>query len=296
MSYFDVRIPGLKMQVVQADGQNIEPVPVDEFRIAVAETYDVIVTPTQATSYTIVAESTDRTGFALASLAADTVEPRIEVPNHRPRALLTMADMNMTAMDMNAMEMDEVAASNVDHTAMGHSQPAPPAVQNGHTMTVLSNDILSPPVGAPAGAKVLSYSDLKAREPNTDLRTREREVIVRLGGNMERYIWTINGKKFEDAEPIMLRYGERVRLTFINDSMMNHPMHLHGMFVELANGQEIPKQPRKHVVNVGPGRTYSADRTANEAGEWAFHCHLLYHMASGMFRKVIVAKTMAEVL
>ena len=153
-----------------------------------------------------------------------------------------------------------------------------------------SNDLLAPPIGAPPGASVLSYADLRALEPNQDLRAPERTVIVRLGGTMERYIWTINGQKFDEAEPIELRYGERVRLTFINETMMNHPMHLHGMFVELDNGQPVDKQPRKHVVNVGPGRTYSVDLTANEPGEWAFHCHLMYHMSSGMMRKVVVAR------
>lgn len=155
------------------------------------------------------------------------------------------------------------------------------------------NHELSPPVGAPKGARVLSYADLKALEHNDDLRAPQREIEVRLGGNMERYLWTINGKKFEDAKPIELRYGERVKLTFINESMMNHPMHLHGLFVELENGQPREMQPRKHIVNVGPGRRYSVEITADEPGEWAFHCHLLYHMASGMMRKVTVA-TMEE--
>lgn len=290
MSYFDVRIPGLKMEVVQADGQNVEPVEVDEFRIAVAETYDVIVTPAEAKAYTVVAEAMDRTGFALGALAPEGMGAKVETPTQRPRALLTMADMGPAhgEMDHGAAEMDSM----VDHAAMGHAAPAP---GGSHDMAgPVGNDVLSPPVGAPPGAKVLGYEDLKALEPNDDLREPGREIVVTLGGNMERYIWTINGRKFSEADPILLRYGERVRLTFVNETMMNHPMHLHGMFVELDNGQTAETQPRKHVVNIGPGRTYSVDLTADEAGEWAFHCHLMYHMASGMMRKVVVARVAAD--
>ncbi len=292
MSYFDVRIPGLKMEVVQADGQNVVPVEVDELRIAVAETYDVIITPTEAMDYQILAESIDRTGFAAGILTTQVDgAPSLNLPPSRPRSLLTMADMGM---DMSEMSMSSsMNQPQTDHATMGHDIPSPAPMD--HDSGPVSNDIFSPPVGAPEGAKVLTYSDLVALEPNTDLREPGREIIVRLGGNMERYIWTINGEKFVDADPIMLHYGERVKLTFINETMMNHPMHLHGMFVELENGQPAETQPRKHVVNVGPGRTYSVDINANEAGEWAFHCHLMYHMASGMFRKVVVAQLAAEV-
>ncbi len=306
MSYFDVRIPGMTMEVVQADGQNVVPVTVDEFRIAVAETYDVVITPTTPEPLQVLAEAMDRTGFAAGVLMTGTGPATLTLPPSRPRGLLTMADMSMDMdMDMGnegsspSMPMGEA----VDHAAMGHDMPMKEPVDHaamGHAaMTMengaVSNDVFSPPVGAPAGAKVLTYADLVALEPNTDLREPGREIVVRLGGNMERYIWTINGEKFADAKPIMLRYGERVKLTFINETMMNHPMHLHGVFVELENGQPMATQPRKHVVNVGPGRTYSVDISATEAGEWAFHCHLMYHMASGMFRKVVVATLAAEV-
>ena len=295
MSYFDVRIPGLKMEVVQTDGQNVVPVTVDEFRIAVAETYDVIVTPQEAGPYQILAESIDRTGFAAGVLSTQEGIGSVTLPPSRPRSLLTMADMGMNHGGMG----DEISSQGtMDHAAMGHEMPSQGTMDHaamGHGGPV-SNDVFSPPVGAPEGAKVLTYADLAALEPNTDLREPEREIVVRLGGNMERYIWTLNGEKFADADPIMLRYGERVKLTFINETMMNHPMHLHGMFVELDNGQPTETQPRKHVVNVGPGRTYSVDITADEAGEWAFHCHLMYHMSSGMFRKVVVAKLAAEAI
>ncbi len=338
MSYFDVRIPGLQMEVVQTDGQNVVPVTVDEFRIAVAETYDVIVTPQEAGPYQILAESIDRTGFAAGVLSTQEGIGSVTLPPSRPRSLLTMADMGMDhgamadeagtqnpmdhaamghdmpsqgTMDHAAMGHDMPSQGTMDHAAMGHDMPSQGTMDHaamGHDMPSqgtmdhaamghggpVSNDVFSPPVGAPEGAKVLTYADLAALEPNTDLREPGREIVVRLGGNMERYIWTLNGEKFADADPIILRYGERVKLTFINETMMNHPMHLHGMFVELDNGQPSETQPRKHVVNVGPGRTYSVDITADEAGEWAFHCHLMYHMSSGMFRKVVVAKLAAE--
>jgi FtsP/CotA-like multicopper oxidase with cupredoxin domain len=144
--------------------------------------------------------------------------------------------------------------------------------------------------GAPYGAKVLSYADLRSARPQADTRPPQREVVVRLSGNMERYIWTLNGKKFGEAEPIRLNYGERVKLTFINETMMAHPMHLHGMFTQLDNGQPLDRVPDKSVVSVAPGKTYSALITADAPGEWAFHCHLLYHMESGMMQKVVVAR------
>ena len=304
MSYFDVRIPGLEMQIVQTDGQNVVPVTVDEFRIAVAETYDVIVTPKEAVDYQILAEAMDRTGFAAGMLMQGTRTAVLTLPPSRPRSLLTMSDMAMDhgmspEVAPHRSQQMHSAPDTTEHASTGHTMPITPAMDHaamGHGSNAPSNDLLSPPVGAPEGAKVLSYADLIALEPNVDLRTPEREIIVRLGGNMERYIWTINDQKFEDASPIQLRYGERVKLTFINETMMNHPMHLHGMFVELENGQPAETQPRKHVVNVGPGRTYSVDINATEVGEWAFHCHLMYHMASGMFRKVVVARLAAEAM
>jgi FtsP/CotA-like multicopper oxidase with cupredoxin domain len=259
MSFFDLRIPGLKMKVVQADGQGVEPVKVDEFRIAPAETYDVVVTPPDDRAYTIAVEPIDRTGFALGTLA-----PREGMkgptPTQRPRALLTMGDMGMS-MDMSGMSMS------MEDMKSGWADAA-----------------------TPPGEKALSYADLRYAGIQKDTRQPERTIDVRLGGNMERYIWTINGKKFSDAEPLRLRYGERVRLKFTNETMMAHPMHLHGMFVQLENGQPAEKLPNKHTVIVPPGQSYSVLLTADEAGEWAFHCHLLYHMLSGMMTKVVVAK------
>jgi FtsP/CotA-like multicopper oxidase with cupredoxin domain len=259
MSIFDVRIPGLKINVVQADGQNIEPLAVDEFRSAPAETYDVVVTPEEDRAYTIAAEPIDRTGFALGTLA-----PREgmkgETPAQRPRALLTMGDMG------GMMNMEDMVMT-------------PEDMKSGWAVT-----------GAPKGNTILNYKDLRYAGIQKDTRKAERTIDVRLGGNMERYIWTINGKKFMDAEPIHLKYGERVRLNFTNETMMAHPMHLHGMFVQLENGQPAEKLPNKHTVIAPPGQSYSVLLTADEIGEWAFHCHLLFHMMSGMMTKVVVAK------
>ncbi|MBK9562450.1 MAG: copper resistance system multicopper oxidase [Micavibrio sp.] len=293
MSFYDVRIPGLKMQVVSADGQNVEPVPVDEFRFGVAETYDVIVTPKEDKAYTIVAEPIDRTGFALGTLA-----PREgmkgDIPEARPRALLTMADMGMDHdmgdMDHSKMNMEGIDHSKMnqdmpmDHAAMGHAMPS------DESMNKIAEESGWAKAGTPPGDKALSYADLRYLGIQKDTRQPEREILVRLGGNMERYIWTINGKKYADSGPINLNYGERVRLKFVNDTMMAHPMHLHGMFVQLENGQPAEKLPNKHTVIVPPGQSYSVLLTADEPGEWAFHCHLLYHMMAGMMNKVIVAK------
>lgn len=263
MSFYDVYIPNLKMEVVAADGQNVEPVPVDEFRFGVAETYDVIVSPKEDKAYTIVAEPIDRSGFALATLAPKE-GMRAEMPKQRKRALLTMFDMNMENM---MKEMPDMDMSSDSARISGWAD-----------------------AGTPKGNKALSYADLRYLGTQPKSAPPEREIEVRLGGNMERYIWTLNGKKYDDAEPILLKYGERARLKFINDSMMAHPMHLHGMFVQLENGQPAEKLPNKHTVIVPPGQSYSVLITADEIGEWAFHCHLLYHMMSGMMNKVVVAK------
>jgi FtsP/CotA-like multicopper oxidase with cupredoxin domain len=289
MSFYDVRIPGLKMQVVSADGQNVEPVPVDEFRFGVAETYDVIVTPKEDKAYTIAAEPIDRTGFALGTLAPRE-GMRGEIPQARERALLTMADMGMNhdmgGMDMSGMDHSKMNhdMSQMDHAAMGHDMPTAESMEE---MSMASGWAKA---GTPPGDKALSYADLRYLGIQKDAREAEREILVRLGGNMERYIWTINGKKYADSGPINLNYGERVRLKFVNDTMMAHPMHLHGMFVQLENGQPAEKLPNKHTVIVPPGQSYSVLLTADEPGEWAFHCHLLYHMMAGMMNKVIVAK------
>ena len=274
MSFYDVRIldtdnKRLKMTVVQADGRHVEPVPVDEFRFGVAETYDILVTPTEDKAYTLVAEPVDRTGFAIGTLAPRAGMQGL-MPQQRPRALLTMADMGMKH-DMSQM----------DHSTMtkAEMQAMFAQMKSGWAQS-----------GAPKGDKVLSYADLRFLGEQPDTREPQREIVVTLGGNMERYIWTLNGKTMADAEPIALRYGERAKLTFVNESMMAHPMHLHGMFVQLANGQPAEKLPDKTVVTVPPGQSYSVLVTADEPGEWAFHCHLLYHMSSGMMNKVVVAK------
>lgn len=293
MSFYDVRIPGLKMQVVSADGQNVEPVPVDEFRFGVAETYDVIVTPKEDKAYTIAAEPIDRTGFALGTLAPHE-GMQGEIPQARERALLTMADMGMDH-DMGGMDHGNMDMSGMDHSQMNHDMPMDHAAM-GHAMpsdenmNKIAEESGWAKAGTPPGDKALSYADLRYLGIQKDTREAEREILVRLGGNMERYIWTINGKKYADSGPINLNYGERVRLKFVNDTMMAHPMHLHGMFVQLENGQPAEKLPNKHTVIVPPGQSFSVLLTADEPGEWAFHCHLLYHMMAGMMNKVIVAK------
>ena len=311
MSIFDVRIPGLKMTVVQADGNNVTPTPVDELRISVAETYDIIVQPQDDQAYTLFAESLDRTGYARATLA-----PREgmsgEIPELRPRPLLTMADMaghggmdhgSMAGMDHGSMAVMDTET--VDHSKMGHSSMA------GMDHSTMNHGGAANAAQTPAdrvkpnpqsglypkaadGGKFLIYNDLRAMTAYPDYRAPDREIEIRLTGNMERYIWTLNDKKFVDAEPIRLKYGERVRFKLTNTTMMTHPIHLHGMWMQLDIGKGA-FNPLKHVVNVLPGQTVYADVSVDAKGEWPFHCHLLYHMHAGMMRKVIVDDSGARI-
>ncbi|WP_179994850.1 multicopper oxidase domain-containing protein [Acinetobacter sp. YH16053] len=374
MSFYDVRIPNLKMTVVSADGQPVKPVTVDEFRIGTAETYDVIVEP-QAAHYQIEAESIDRSGFAVGSLQSElhSATSNLQLPAARPRALLTMQDMghatehsgddhskmnhatmsemdhskmnhaamsemdhskmNHAAMsDMDHSKMNHAAMSEMDHSKMNHAAMSDmdhskmnhaamsemdhskmnhavmsemdhskmnhatmsenTHTQHGMPSTEHKNAVVYGWANAstPAGHKALHYEDLKSLQPQADTREPSSELVVRLGGTMERYIWTINGKKFSDATPLKVKYGERIRIKFINDSMMAHPMHLHGMFMQLENGQTAAEMPNKHTLIVPPGQTVTALLTADELGEWAIHCHLLYHMSAGMMNKLIVAQ------
>ena len=281
MTYFDIRIPGLKMTVVQADGMNVRPVKVDEFRIAVAETYDVIVRPEEDKAYTIFAETLGRSTYARGTLA-----PRkgmtAEVPKLRERRLLSVVDMPHGAhdgMDHSQMSgMDHSNMKGMDHSKMDHGKPKrDPFYQEGSGLMP----------EAANGGKFLSYADLKAMKPLYKLRPPTREIELRLTGNMERYMWSINGVKYGDAEPIRLKYGERVRFKFVNETMMTHPMHLHGMWSTLDNGSK-KWNPIKHVVSVAPATTVYMETEVDAPGQWAFHCHLSYHAGSGMFRKVIV--------
>ena len=293
MSFFDVRIPHLKMTVVGADGRAVTPVAVDEFRIGTAETYDVIVEP-QNNHYQIEAESIDRSGFALGTLQNELSPEshQVHMPESRPRTLLSMVDMghgdhsamNHSTMNHDAMEMDHSTVNHDSMQGMNH-------LEQQHKTTKQKEKVVEGWANAstPKGMKALQYSDLKSLTPQADTREATSELVIHLGGTMERYIWTMNGKKFSDAKPLKVKYGERIRIKFINDSMMAHPMHLHGMFMQLENGQSAVDQPDKHTIIVPPAKTVTALLTADELGEWAIHCHLLYHMSAGMMNKLIVA-------
>jgi CopA family copper-resistance protein len=370
---FNVRIPGLKLTVVAADGQNVQPVVVDEFQIGNAETYDVVVQPTEDRAYTIVSEAIDRSGMGRATLA-----PRpgmsAEVPPLRERPVLTMKDMGMDmsahaghggqpsgaegahaghgaaatggAPDPHAGHGPQAAATtagahaghgsslaggtSAPHASQGSSLAAMTATSlpgfaaprvrgsdimgdmGGHDMNMLDwpkapqikkgpgVQMISPNpldrTGEPGlglesvGHRVLVYRDLVALEPNPDQRPPDRALEIRLTGNMERFIWGFDGWKFsEDPPPYSFRAGERVRVTLVNDSMMTHPIHLHGHFFELVHAP-VGRLPRKHTVNVAPGGKVSFDITA-EAGDWAFHCHMMYHMHAGMFQVFKVRPT-----
>ncbi|MCH1500747.1 MAG: copper resistance system multicopper oxidase [Litoricolaceae bacterium] len=282
MTYFDVRIPGLEMTVVQADGNNVQPVKVDEFRIGVAETYDVIVKPKDAEAYTIFAESMGRSGFARATLAVQN-GLAAPVPELRDPARLTMADMGMDHSNMAGMDHSNMAS--MDHSNMAGMDHSNMAMSKTEDKFYADGSGLIPK--AANGGKFLSYSDLKAQKPLYEDREPTREIELRLTGNMERYLWSINGVKYENAEPIRLQYGERVRFKFVNETMMTHPMHLHGMWSILDVGAD-QWNPIKHTVSVQPGTTVYTETEVDEPGQWAFHCHLAYHASAGMFRKIIV--------
>ena len=288
------------MTVLSADGQSVQPVPVDEFRIGAAETYDVIVEPMQE-HYQVQAESIDRAGFAIASLQNEMFpkQQKLEMPKARPRALLTMDDMGHGQMDTGKMDHGSHQQMNMQHHAHDQMQMSASAMsEHSQRQSMASSEKDQPDTvqgwanaSTPAGHKALQYADLKSLTPQADTRPAERELLIRLGGTMERYIWTIDGKKFSDKdfEPLTVRFGERIRLKFVNNSMMAHPMHLHGMFMQLENGQSAQDMPNKHTIIVPPGKTVTAMLTADEVGEWAIHCHLLYHMSAGMMSKLIVA-------
>jgi CopA family copper-resistance protein len=354
-TYFDVRIPGLPMTVVQADGNDVQPVTVDEFRIAVAETYDVVVTP-EDRPYTLFAETMDRSGYAAGTLAPQQ-GMTAPLPSRRPRPIRTMADMGMdhgsggdsmagmpgmadkahsahgatppsvsahSGHDMGAMgaSTKTPAAPPADHSNMpGMAMPGPSeTTSNPHAGMDMppepaANDAQPVPHGPDAhGAgnsmvamtprnrlhergtgledaphRVLVYTDLRSLQPRAEVRPPDREIELHITGNMERYIWGFDGKTFSEAPaPITFKLGERVRLTFVNDTMMDHPMHLHGMWSEPDNGAGAYR-PKKHTINVKPGERLSLDIEADAPGFWAMHCHILYHMEAGMFRVVSVA-------
>ncbi|WP_336969457.1 copper resistance system multicopper oxidase [Sphingobium aromaticiconvertens] len=298
MTNFNVCLPGLPMTVVQCDGQAVQPVETDEFQIGIAETYDVIVQPTQASAYGLIAEAIDRSGLVRATLA-----PRIgmaaAISPLRERPLLGMKDMGM---DMSGMDMGQNGVIDLSQPAnesmAGHSMKmrdasVAPQVKMGPGVATLSPMPVDRTADRPTGLenvdhRVLTYADLRSREPNSDTRTPTRTIDIHLTANMERYMWSFDGVKLSDgAEPIALRHMERVRVNLINDTMMPHPIHLHGHFFELVTGAGV-HNPRKHTVNVLPGGKASFDLTADALGDWAFHCHMLMHMHSGMMRVVTV--------
>ncbi|RMT81681.1 copper resistance system multicopper oxidase [Pseudomonas viridiflava] len=297
MTYFDVRIPGLKMTVVASDGLHVKPVSVDEFRIAVAETFDVIVEPADG-AYTVFAQSMDRTGYARGTL---TSRPgmKAEVPPLDPRPLLSMDDMGHGGMTHDSMQ-------GMEHSQMGHDMPgmnhnaSSTGNRQSHPDSEIANPLVdmqamstSPKLDDPGiglrnnGRKVLTYADLHSAFDDPDGREPSRTIELHLTGHMERFVWSFDGVKFSDAEPLKLKYGERVRVVLVNDTMMTHPIHLHGMWSDLEDENGRFKV-RKHTIDMPPGSKRSYRVTADALGRWAYHCHMLYHMEMGMFREVRV--------
>ena len=375
MSFMDVRIPGLTMTVIAADGRMVEPVKVDEFRMGVAETYDVLVEPTEDRAWPLWVETIDRRANLLAVLGP-RADMTVEAPGSRPRQVLMLGEMghgmamdgvspdphaghtmaipdsdteilNAAAArqpnavpDLSGMRMAQAGpACTPEHAAMGHctltpgsqrtgerigsavpAAPVPggtpfPRVDYGYGADPMagmdhskmdhgaelgregdtdgSGRVFGWASGAPYGARVLSIRDLVAAAPGKDSRAPTRDIVIRITGNMERYMWSLNGKPFGEAPPVDVQLGERVRITFVNETMMAHPMHLHGMFFEVENGSPADRMPEKNVIAVAPGRTQSVILTANEPGEWPLHCHLLFHMDSGMMKKLVVANVVS---
>ncbi len=305
MSFFNIRIPGVRMSVVQADGKNGRPIEVDEFQIGTAETYDIVVEPT-AEAHTIVAEAMDRSGMAVATLTS-RAGARAPVPSLRDPVLLTMPDMGHGGMDHSGGGHSNMghapSTGGMDHGSMKmrDTSSVPPDVALGPGVDMVSANpadrMGDPGLGLDkVGHKVLTYRDLTALEPNDDPRKPSRHMQIHLTGNMERYMWSFDGRKFNAVadQPIRFAYNERVRVKLVNDTMMAHPIHLHGHFFELVNGADRMHQPQKHTVIVQPGGSATFDLTADEPGDWAFHCHLLYHMHAGMFQVVTVASPDGE--
>ncbi|HKJ69717.1 MAG TPA: copper resistance system multicopper oxidase [bacterium] len=316
MTFYDFRIPGLPMTVVQADGQNVQPVETDELRIGVAETYDVVVTMPDDRAYTVFAETMDRSGYARGTLA-----PRkgmsVEVPEQRRRPMLTMADMGMMMHggDMQGMnenghqDMSDMKMNTGDHSGEsvreGKELPTenlPDRIKHGPdghgpasiTMARTASRRLDYP-GAGLGNngwRVLTYDQLRALERPPSRRPPTRQFDLHLTGNMHKYIWGFAGKKWSESKMIRFQYGERLRINMINDTMMSHPIHLHGMWMDLYAGGTLDDNPRKHTVIVQPAELLTVDITADAPGQWAFHCHLLYHMEAGMFRTVAVVRSL----
>ena len=299
MTYFDVRIPGLKMTVVAADGQYVHPVTVDEFRIAVAETLDVIVEPAGQDAFTIFAQSMDRTGYARGTLA---VRQGMSAPVPEPdaRVILTMADMGHGGMDHAGHEMPAVAAASDAHHGQHTAGAGQPGTPQSHPASEQGNPLVDMQTTAPSarlddpgiglrdnGRQVLTYANLKSLFPDPDGREPGRTIELHLTGHMMRFAWSFDGVKFSDAGPIPLTYGERLRIVLVNDTMMTHPIHLHGMWSDVED-EHGAFQVRKHTVDLPPGTKRSYRVTADALGRWAYHCHLLYHMEAGMMREVRV--------
>jgi CopA family copper-resistance protein len=311
MTYFDVRIPGLKMTVVAADGQYVHPVTVDEFRIAVAEVFDVIVEPSGQDAFTIFAQDMGRTGYVSGTLAVRE-GLRAPVPPLDPRPLLSMADMGhgahaghgstpaapadphaghtMAGMDHGAMAgMDHGATAGMD----GGGMQSHPASETGNPLVDMQAMAPAPRLDDPGiglrdnGRQVLTYAQLHSAFADPDGREPSRTIELHLTGHMERFAWGFDGRRFSDAQPLRLNYGERMRIVLVNDTMMTHPIHLHGMWSDLEDAHGT-FQVRKHTIDMPPGSKRSYRVRADALGRWAYHCHLLYHMEAGMMREVEV--------
>ena len=304
MTYFDVRIPGLKMTIVASDGQYVHPLTVDEVRIAAAETYDVIVEPSGQDAYTLFAQDSARTGWVSATLAVRE-GLRAPVPPLDPRPLLTMADMGhghmgapgeMACGAATVKGAEMACGASMGHAGMDHgndAMQAHPASETNNPLVDMQTMTPAPRLSDPGiglrgnGRKVATYGDLKSAFPDPDGRDPGRTIELHLTGHMEKFAWSFNGIKFAQAEPLRMTYGERLRIVLVNDTMMSHPIHLHGLWSDLED-ESGAFHLRKHTIDMPPGTKRSYRVRADALGRWAYHCHLFFHMESGMFREVRV--------
>lgn len=267
-SYFNLEYAGGSMMIVAADGVDVEPVRVDRQRIAIAETFDVIVTIPDNGSYEFRATSEDGTGYSSTILGEGALSKAPDIPKPNP-FLMGHSGHEMNQTDMGGMSEENEESMLMDHSVMNHDMG----------------------MKEPLSLRMSEYELLRSMRPTTfNPDNPQREVKLELTGNMERYVWSFNNKVLSEDSKIMIRKGETVRFVMENKTMMHHPIHLHGHFFRVLNGQG-KFSPLKHTVNVPPMQTVTIEFYANEEKDWFFHCHNLYHMKSGMTRVISYAET-----
>lgn len=271
-SYFNLHYAGGEMTVVAADGVDVVPFTVDRLRIAIAETFDVIVTAPTEGAYEFRATAEDGTGYSSVILGSGQVIPAADIPKPNPFLMDHSMHGDTEHADHSSMDHGGMNNGQMNHAAMGHDM----ASMQGST-------------GAPK--RMREYELLRALSPtNFSADNPQRIVSLELTGDMERYAWSFNDKVLSEDSKILIRKGETVQFVLENKTMMHHPIHLHGHFFRVLNGKG-EYSPLKHTVSVPPLQTVTIEFLANEEKDWFFHCHNLYHMKTGMTRVVSYEQT-----